>query len=129
VETWLRRLGLLTGVACMAIGLYHFVFGIASVPGEALAGATVDSRERFYGAVFFGYGAAWFQAARQVPVSLPAVRWLAAILLAGGVGRVVSVAVHGWPHWFQTALAVVELVLPPGYLGLCAAVARSRRGP
>ena len=126
METWLRRLGLSTGVACMAIGLAHAAFGIASVPGEALAGATVDSRERFYGVVFLGYGAAWFVAARTVPVPLSAVRWLAAVLLGGGVARLLSVAVHGWPHWFQTVLTVVELVVPPVFLGLCAAVGRDR---
>lgn len=88
---WLRWLSLAMGVACAAIGVFHFTLGIMSVPGEGLAGATVDSRERFYGAIFFGYGAAWLWAARQVPIPALAVRWLAGIFLAGGIGRLFSV--------------------------------------
>jgi len=107
--TWLAWL---TGVACALIGLYHFSLGVVSVPGEASAGATVDSRERFYNAIFIGYGLAWIWVARQSPVSLVAVRWLAGIFLLGGVGRLLSLAVHGQPHWFQNVLTPIELALP-----------------
>jgi hypothetical protein len=34
------------------------------------------------------------------------------VFLLRGVGRLVSLAVHGLPHWFQTALGVIELVTP-----------------
>ena len=109
----LRRLALLLGVACVAIGVLHFALGIDSVPGEAGAGATVDSRERFYGAIFLGYGLAWIWVARQSPVPASTVRVLAGVFLAGGVGRLVSLAVYGPPQWFQVVLATVELALPP----------------
>ncbi|MFG2874673.1 DUF4345 domain-containing protein [Streptomyces sp. NPDC048337] len=33
----------------------------------------------------------------------------------GAAGRLLSRAVHGWPHGFQVALTVVELVIPPLY--------------
>ncbi len=39
-------------------------------------------------------------------------RWLAGIFLLGGVGRLVSLAVHGSPNWFQIVLTVFEFVLP-----------------
>ncbi|MFH8736660.1 DUF4345 domain-containing protein [Streptomyces sp. NPDC017964] len=83
------------GIACAAIGLYHLVLGIASVPGEGPTGATVDSRERFYNAIFFGYWLACIWVARQSPIPSTAVRWLAGIFLLGGIGRGLSVAVHG----------------------------------
>lgn len=108
----LKWLALAMGIACAAIGLYHLVLGIASVPGEGSTGATVDSRERFYNAIFLGYGLAWIWAARQSPIPSTAVRWLAGIFLLGGIGRVLSVAVHGWPHWFQVPLSALELALP-----------------
>jgi len=109
----MRGMVLLTGIACVGIGLAHLALGIASVPGEGASGATVDSRERFYGAIFFGYGLAWVWAARQVPVPARVVRWLAGILLLGGVGRLVSLAVYGAPHGFQLVLTAIELLLPP----------------
>jgi hypothetical protein len=113
MATSLKRLGLLMGVACVAIGVLHFALGVDSVPGEGGAGATVDSRERFYGAIFLGYGLAWLWVVRQSPVPASIVRVLAGVFLAGGVGRLVSLAVSGPPQWFQSVLAVVELVLPP----------------
>ncbi len=117
----LRWLVWIIGITCVAIGLFHFVLGIASVPGEGSAGATVDSRERFYGAIFAGYGLAWIWAARQSPVPSKAVRWLAGIFLLGGIGRLLSMVIHGRPQWFQLVLAVIELVLPPLYFWLTTA--------
>jgi hypothetical protein len=117
----LKRLSLLLGAACAAIGVLHFSLGIDSVPGEGAAGATVDSRERYYGAIFFGYGLAWIWAARQFPVPTTIVRVLAGVFLAGGVGRLISLAVYGPPQWFQVVLTVVELVLPPVFWWLAPA--------
>lgn len=124
----LKWLGLAMGYACAAIGIVHVVTGIATVPGETTAGATVDSRERFYNAIFFGYGLAWIWVVRQRPIPARAVRWLAAIFLLSGVGRVLSVAVHGWPHWFQIPLAALELGLPPLFFWLADADERERNG-
>ena len=130
MDRWLRWLAVVMGVTCAAIGLYHVVLGIGSVPGEGtagtLAGITVDSRERFYNAIFFGYGVAWLWAARQRPMPLGIVRWLAGFMFLGGIGRVVSFAVYGAPHWFQIPLAVIELVVPPVFIALTTAVGRKR---
>lgn len=112
----LDSLAMATGLSCAAIGAVHLALGIASVPGERGAGATVDSRERFYGAVFGAYGLAWLWAARQAPDPDRAVRALALTLLAGGLGRLPSIAVHGRPHWFQLVLTGIELALPVPFL-------------
>src|SRR5438094_502998 len=117
----LRWLALMMGVAYVAIGVFHFVLGIHSVPGEGQTCATVDSRERFYAAVFPGYGIAWIWAARQSPAPSTLVRCLAGIFLLGGVGRLLSMAIQGQPQWFQVVLTVVELALPPLFFGLSAA--------
>jgi hypothetical protein len=119
--TALRWLVWIIGLACVAIGLFHFVLGTASVPGEGHAGATIDSRERFYGAMFLGYGLAWLWAGRQRPIPSNAVRWLAGIFGLGGLGRVLSLVTDGRPQWFQLVLTAVELVLPPVYFWLSSA--------
>ena len=123
----LRWLALAMGIACAAIGLYHLVLGAASVPGEGGVPATVDSRERFYNAVFLGYGLAWVWVARQSPIPATAVRWLTGIFLLGGLGRLLSLAVAGPPHWFQGVLTVVELVLPVVFFWLAPADERRLR--
>ncbi|MFI7097621.1 DUF4345 domain-containing protein [Streptomyces lydicus] len=126
----LRALAQLMGWSCVAIGVYHVILGNAAIPGAGSAGATVDSWGRFMGASFAGYGLAWLWVARQRPVPARAVRWLAGVFLLGGVGRLISLAVQGWPQWFQIALAVIELGLPPVFFWLAGADERAlRSGP
>jgi hypothetical protein len=121
----LKNLAWLTGVSCVAIGIYHFMLGTASVPGAADANATVDSRERFYSAYFAGYGLAWLQAARKSPVRATEVRALAGLMLVSGVGRVISMLRNGRPHWFQEVLTAVEFVVPAAFLAIAQADERS----
>ncbi|MDG9682415.1 DUF4345 domain-containing protein [Streptomyces sp. DH18] len=123
----LRMFAWLMGVACVAIGLFHVIGGNAAIPGESDAGATLDSLGRFFGAIFVGYGLVWLWAARQDPVPARVVRWLAAVFLLGGIGRILSLAVHGWPHPFQVALALIELLFPPVWFWLADADERASR--
>ncbi|MFC7450268.1 DUF4345 domain-containing protein [Rhodococcus daqingensis] len=117
----LKGLSMAMGVACVAIGFVHVALGIDLVPDMGSSGVTADSQSRFFGAIFVGYGVAWIWAARRSPIPAVAVRWLAGIFLLGGVGRLISIAVHGWPHWFQIVLTVIELALPPVFFWLSAA--------
>lgn len=121
MATTLRWLAWAMGVACTLIGAYHVLLGVSSVPGAELAGATVDSRERFYNAIFLGYGLAWIWAARQQPIPATAIRWLAGVFALSAVGRLLSLAVHGQPHWFQLPLIALEVVLPPIFFWLASA--------
>ncbi|MFD4337937.1 DUF4345 domain-containing protein [Streptomyces anulatus] len=121
----LRMFAWLMGVACVAIGLFHVIGGNAAIPGESDAGATLDSLGRFFGAIFVGYGLVWLWAARQAPVPARVIRWLAAVFLLGGIGRILSLAAHGWPHPFQVALAVIELAFPPVWFWLADADERA----
>ncbi|MEV6275991.1 DUF4345 domain-containing protein [Nocardia sp. NPDC051832] len=117
----LKILALTMGIACVAIGFIHIALGNDSVPDMSDAGVTADSQSRFFGAIFAGYGVAWIWAARQTPIPALAIRWLAGIFLLGAVGRAVSLAVHGWPHWFQIVLTVIEFAFPPLFFWLATA--------
>ncbi|WP_317447272.1 DUF4345 domain-containing protein [Streptomyces collinus] len=123
----LRVLTQLMGWSSVAIGLFHVALGNAAIPGAGSAGPTVDSWGRFMGASFVGYGLAWLWAARQRPVPARAVRLLAGVFLLGGVGRLLSFALHGRPQWFQIVLAVIELTLPPVFFWLAGAEERASR--
>ncbi|CCK24757.1 hypothetical protein BN159_0378 [Streptomyces davaonensis JCM 4913] len=124
----LRLLTQLMGWSCVLIGLFHVALGNAAIPGAGSAGTTVDSWGRFMGACFAGYGLAWLWAAQQRPIPSRSVRWLAGVFLLGGVGRLLSLALHGWPQWFQIALTVIELTLPPVFFWLADAEERAPRG-
>jgi Domain of unknown function (DUF4345) len=114
----LKNLAGFTGLSCIAIGVYHFALGTASVPGAADANATVDSRERFYSAYFAGYGVAWLRVARRSPIRAVEVRALAGLMLISAVGRVVSLMHNGRPHWFQEVLTAIEFVVPAAFFGI-----------
>jgi hypothetical protein len=109
----LRNLAGFTGLSCVAIGIYHFALGTASVPGATDANATVDSRERFA-----GYGLAWLGAARKSPIRATEIRLLAGLMLVSAIGRVISLINNGRPHWFQEVLTAVEFVVPAAFFGL-----------
>lgn len=110
--TNLKNLAVFTGLSCIAIGIYHFALGTASVPGATDANATVDSRERFYSAYFAGYGVAWLRAARKSPIRAVDVHLLAGLMLFSAAGRLISLVRNGRPHWFQEVLTVIEFVVP-----------------
>ncbi|TGB14725.1 DUF4345 domain-containing protein [Streptomyces sp. MZ04] len=124
----LRGLVLVMGYACVAIGLFHVLLGNASIPGESSAGPTIDSLGRFFGAIFAGYGLAWLWAARQSPIPAAAVRVLTGVFLLGAIGRLLSLAVEGWPHAFQVMLTVVELVVSPLLFWLADAEEKALQG-
>ena len=114
----LRNLAGFTGLTCIAIGIYHFALGTASVPGATDANATVDSRERFYSAYFAGYGVAWLRAARKSPIHAGEVRLLAGLMAISGIGRLISLVHNGRPHWFQEVLTAIEFVVPAVFFGI-----------
>ncbi|MEW2418157.1 DUF4345 domain-containing protein [Streptomyces sp. NPDC046866] len=124
----LRGLVRAMGYACLAIGIGHVLLGNRSIPGADSAGPTIDSLGRFFGAIFAGYGLAWLRAARRSPIPAAAVRGLAGVFLLGAVGRLLSLAASGWPHWFQVVLTVVELVLAPVFLWLADAEEKALAG-
>ena len=121
----LKNLAMFTGLSCVAIGIYHFALGTASVPGATDANATVDSRERFYSAYFAGYGVAWLRAARKSPVRAGDVRLLAGLMLLSAVGRLISLVHNGRPHWFQEVLTAIEFVVPAVFFGIAEAEEQS----
>lgn len=125
---YLKSLAAATGASSIAIGCYHFALGTASVPGATDANATVDSRERFYSAVFAGYGIAWIQATRKSPIRAGDVRLLAGIMLAGGFGRLISLVRNGRPHWFQDVLTATEFAVPLALFGLADAQEKAPSG-
>lgn len=115
------------GAICVVIGLVDVMLGLSWVPDTGDYTASLDGHVRFFGAVFAGYGAIWIWAARQDPVAVRAVRFLALVMFVGGLGRTASMVVHEVPHPLFIGLAVVELVVPPLVLVLASGYQRASR--
>lgn len=69
-----RWLTLLLGTAIVAIGALHIVFGLSFIRGVTQVNASLDSEDRFFGAIFLGYGLAWLWCAGSVETRLTPIR-------------------------------------------------------
>ena len=101
-------------------GLTHVFLGLgadvalgAHVAPETLADASLDSQNRFYGACFTLYGILLWIGASDPVRYRPILRATFACFFFGGLVRLVSVALHGWPSTLVWSLALSELILPP----------------
>ncbi|MFD6198755.1 DUF4345 domain-containing protein [Mycobacteriaceae bacterium NPDC060252] len=122
----LKYLAILTGVICVAIGLYHLIGGSGTVIGGGDITASTDSQERFFSGLFAVYGVAWIWVARQSPIPGIAVRFLAAGLLVGGLGRVASLVGSGQPHPFWIVMLAVEILIPALFFAIAGADEKAR---
>lgn len=112
METALKALLVVLGMASIVISLAHIGLGTAAIPGAIPANATMDNQDRFFAALFLFYGIAVLWCLKDIGLKLREVRMLVAVLFTGGLARLVSMAFFGLPHSFYVAMTVVELALP-----------------
>ena len=103
----------LFGVIAIGISLAHLAVGPEAIIGGSAVNPTSDGEDRFYAGLFGCYGVALLWCARGVERKQVYVNVLAAVLLVGGIGRLVALIVVGPPDPFFVAMLVLELVLPP----------------
>ena len=108
---WLPRTLKGGAIFAVATGILDVCLGISTVssasdfPVGSTAAARVDSQFRFLGSTWAGYGLMLWWASndlrsRQVPFAI-----LGAIIVAGGVGRVLSARRYGFgARWMQVAM-------------------------
>ena len=101
-------------------GMTHVVLGLgadvalgAHITPETLVDASLDSQNRFYGACFTLYGILLWVCADDPVRYRPVLRATIACFFFGGLVRLVSIALHGWPSSLVWGLALSELILPP----------------
>lgn len=101
------------GAVCVAIGIVHIALGPASIPGSVPVNATMDSEDRFYAALFVGFGLAMMWCSRDLARRRGVYDALLATFFAGGLARIVSAIAVGPPSSLFVFLGSLELVLPP----------------
>jgi hypothetical protein len=117
---YLRGLLLILGASCVVIGLMHIAIGPSIIPGGVPVNATMDSEDRFFGALFAAYGAGVVFERLTVAVML------AAAFFLGGLARLVSIAAVGLPHPFFIAMTAIETMVPPVMVWLAIVARRAR---
>lgn len=113
----LRVILRLLAMACIAPGLWHLALGaggdwLLGIPAPIAIDPSLDSQNRFYGAVFIGFGAAMWWAADRIVERHMLIRLLLLAMLLGAVGRALAYATHGLPSAGIMLLWSSELALP-----------------
>lgn len=105
------------------IGAGHLVMGVgadiqlgAVISAESFADPVLDSQNRFYGVIFSVYGALFYLVSTDLKRYGPVLKILLWVFFAGGIARLVSVAVVGPPPVLVMILTALELLLPPPFL-------------
>lgn len=110
----------LLAIGCIAAGLTHVFLGLGSdmmlgahVSPETLKDASLDSQNRFYGAAFTLYGMLFWLCSNDVSRYRAVLQIVLTCFFFGGIARLISLALHGWPSPMVIGLSASELLIPP----------------
>ena len=115
MRNWERTaLQVAVSAACLvplAAGGAGMLSGPAMIGGEgALA---LDSHFRYLSGLLFGIGLGFLSTVPAIEAHGPRFRLLTVIVVAGGIGRLISVATLGVPQDAMAAALVMELIVTP----------------
>ena len=104
----------LYGLFMIAYGVWQVLGGVRVIPDapQDFANPSVQSNYVFFAAAYVGVGLSFvFIALKFKWVNMLVFSCL--VVFLGGVGRILSWAFFGTPHWSLIVLMVTELVIPP----------------
>lgn len=112
-----RTVVVLVGVVLAAFGVYYLITGTAGLPetSGSPVNPTLENQFRFFAAMMVGVGAAFVTIA--IKFQWANMLWLVCLMVfIGGIGRVLSWAFSGTPHFLMIILMVIELAFPAALL-------------
>jgi hypothetical protein len=110
----------LEALAIAAAGAAHVFWGVAaerlldpSLPVAIETLPSLDSQNRFYGAMFSVVSALLWQAAGDLARYRPLVNTLLVGFMCAGLTRLLSVLKLGWPAPVVVGFLTIEVLMPP----------------
>ncbi len=108
------RVTIICGAAfIIVVSLLHIALGQTWIPDTMPVTSSLDSEHRFYASLFLMFGVALLWVQRALVDRLDVFRFLLLTLFVGGLARIVSVLIMGWPHPLFIVLGALELAVPP----------------
>ncbi len=108
----LALIPILTGAITM-MGVHDPLYAALDLPGNPL----LDSNLRFLGGVWLGLGLAAFWMVPRLHAQTVLFRVVWGAIFIGGLGRLLSMLVVGWPPAPLIAFTVLEIVGAPLFVG------------
>ena len=110
----------ITAPIYLFIGALHLIIGLnadvalgANLPVDVLGDPVLDSQNRFFGVSFTIFGVLFYLCATDLEKYEKVFYCLLAVFFAGGIARLVSMAVVGAPSMQILVLTGLELLMPP----------------
>ncbi|MDA0821435.1 MAG: DUF4345 domain-containing protein [Proteobacteria bacterium] len=113
MDKTLRAVMILGGIFIIVVSLTHIALGHSWLPDTMPVTASIDSEHRFYAAMFLMYGVTLLWCAKALSERRSVFHFLLLTLFVGGLARIVSLCLLGWPHPLFISLGVLELMVPP----------------
>jgi Domain of unknown function (DUF4345) len=101
----------LLAIVPVAIGLYGILFGQA-LTGDAVS-ISAESHFRYLSGLLFGIGICFWSTVPAIEIKTKRFRILTLIVVIGGLGRLVGLALTGLPSIFMLGGMLLELVVTP----------------
>jgi uncharacterized membrane protein YfcA len=95
-------------------GVAGVLFGPRMLAYVAVAPGDLDSHFRYLSGLLLTIGCGFASAIRRIETHGPRFRLLTCIVVAGGIGRLLSLLVVGAPSPVMRAALVMELLVTPG---------------
>lgn len=112
-----RTVVVLVGLILAGFGAYYLITGTSGLPDTDIGNPspTLESQFRFFAAMMVGVGAAFITIG--VKFEWANMLWMVCLMVfIGGIGRVLSWAFSGTPHFLMIILMVIELAFPAALL-------------
>ena len=110
----------ITAPIYLFIGALHLILGLnadvalgANLPVAVLGDPVLDSQNRFFGVSFSVFGVLFYLCATDLEKYEKVFICLLAVFFAGGIARLVSMALVGVPSMQVVVLTGLELLMPP----------------
>ena len=101
------------GAVPIATGLLAIIGGPTVAPGGGPTTASIDSEYRFVNVFWLGAGGILYWTLLKPAARALVTRVVLIFAATGGIARLISVVVVGWPHPVFIATIVLELVIVP----------------
>ena len=128
IERRLLQLVLLgLSLSPLGIGGAGMMFGADWIRGGAAASTDLDSHFRYLSGIFFGLGLALLTCIPRIEVMTVRFRWIAALVVIGGVARLAGLIADGVPGRGHVIGLGLELGVTPLLVLWQARIARAQR--